>query len=170
MKKKLTPIISAFLLASCTFSLPDIPKSSPTPSEAPLSSLEHGPSSEPSSSASGSSSSPKDSDDFAPEGYSLSWADEFDGESLNLDNWSYEIGNGNGGWGNQEAQYYTDHNDEVKDGKLIISAKKERVSDWDYTSTRIRTKGKVTTTYGYIAARIKLSAVAGLWPAFWMLP
>ena len=30
--------------------------------------------------------------------------------------------------------------------------------------------GKISTTYGYIEARIKLPAGTGLWPAFWMLP
>ena len=93
-------------------------------------------------------------------------------------NWEYQIGNGNGGWGNGEAQYYTDHNDDVSSGFLTIEAKREETIDGDvdnqrlyrYTSTRIRTYHKVYTTYGYVAARIRLSAITGLWPAFWMLP
>ncbi len=108
--------------------------------------------------------------DFAPDGYRLFWSDEFNGNQLNQANWSYEIGNGKGGWGNNEAQYYTDSNDEVSGGTLKIFAKREAVDDYRYTSTRIRTYGKVSTTYGYICARIKMSAVTGLWPAFWMLP
>ena len=107
--------------------------------------------------------------DFAPRGYALAWSDEFDGDKLNTENWTYEHGNNNG-WGNQEAQYYTDHNDSVKDGNLVITAKRENTKDkYDYTSTRIKTKGKVKTTYGYVCARIKLPAVQGLWPAFWMM-
>ncbi|MBQ2070286.1 MAG: glycoside hydrolase family 16 protein, partial [Bacilli bacterium] len=115
-------------------------------------------------------------DDFAPDGYSLYWSDEFDGNKLIENNWEYMIGNGNGGWGNNEAQYYTDQNDVVSDGTLKIYGRRESITDkerertFNYTSTRIRTYNKVYTTYGYIAARIKLSAVKGLWPAFWMLP
>lgn len=41
--------------------------------------------------------SSKEDDDFAPEGYSLYWSDEFDGNKLNENNWEYMIGNGNGG-------------------------------------------------------------------------
>ena len=113
---------------------------------------------------------PGESGDYAPSGYTLSWSDEFDGESLNLDYWTYETGNGGGGWGNQESQYYTNHNDSLKDGNLIITAKRENTHNkYDFTSTRIKTQGKVKTTYGYICARIKLPAVKGLWPAFWMM-
>ena len=36
----------------------------------------------------------------------LVWSDEFDGDAVNLDNWTYDIGGW--GWGNGEAQYYTD--------------------------------------------------------------
>jgi beta-glucanase (GH16 family) len=39
-------------------------------------------------------------------GYSLVWADEFDGNSLNSNNWGFDIGNS--GWGNNELEYYQD--------------------------------------------------------------
>jgi len=104
----------------------------------------------------------------------LSWSDEFDGTSLNMDNWEYQYGTGSqyglDGWGNQEAQYYQEDNVEIKDGQLVISAIKERVGNKDYTSARIRTAGKVKTTYGRIEALISLPEVEGMWPAFWMLP
>jgi len=63
------------------------------------------------------------------------WADEFDGDALNTDNWNYEIGNGVNGWGNNEAQYYTDAEDNVRveDGNLIIKAKREAESGFDFT-------------------------------------
>ncbi|WP_452221242.1 PKD domain-containing protein [Lacinutrix salivirga] len=39
----------------------------------------------------------------------LVWSDEFDTDGAPCgENWSYEIGTGNNGWGNGEAQYYTD--------------------------------------------------------------
>ena len=106
-----------------------------------------------------------------PEGYSqLYWADEFNGESLNGNKWTYEIGNGSGGWGNNESQYYTNSNDFVSNGVLTIRAKEETINGFNYTSTRIKTQNKVKFTYGYVEARISLPAVTGMWPAFWMMP
>ena len=106
-----------------------------------------------------------------PTGYSnLYWSDEFNGDALDTSKWTYDIGNGYSGWGNNESQYYTNYNDIVGGGQLTIRAKKERVSNFDYTSTRIKTQNKVKFTYGYIEARIALPAVTGMWPAFWMMP
>lgn len=109
-----------------------------------------------------------------PSGYStLYWSDEFDGESLNQSNWTYEIGDGSPTvtqWGNNEAEYYTNQNDSIRDGNLIITAKKEEMGGYHYTSTRIKTQNKVYFTYGYVEARIALPAGTGLWPAFWMMP
>ena len=116
-------------------------------------------------------------EDYHPEGYSLTWSDEFDGNTLNLDNWDYQIGNNNG-WGNQELQYYTDENEEVKDGLLTITAKREDITEtvrdqtrtYGYTSSRLYTKGKKHFTYGYMCVRIRLPLGQGMWPAFWMMP
>ena len=106
-----------------------------------------------------------------PAGYSsLYWSDEFDGTSLDTTKWTHEIGNGNNGWGNGESQYYTNSNDSVVDGKLIITGKKEVMQGYQYTSTRIKTQNKVKFTYGYVEAKIALPAVTGMWPAFWMMP
>ena len=38
-------------------------------------------------------------------GKTLVWADEFNGNTLNTSDWNYEIGNGSGGWGNNELEY-----------------------------------------------------------------
>lgn len=166
-------MLAPVLLSSCTFTF-----TMSSSKQTDLSSLSEGDdrSSVPFSSDDSSSPSSLPSSlaidpthDFAPEGYSLKWSDEFDGNSLSMANWSYQIGN-NGGWGNNEAQYYTDHNDVVSDGTLKIWARREEEGDFHYTSTRIHTYQKVSTTYGYICARIKLPAVPGMWPAFWMLP
>ena len=106
-----------------------------------------------------------------PEGYNtLFWSDEFEGNQLDTSKWTYEIGNGDWGWGNGESQYYTDHNDFVSDGKLTIRGKKETVDTFNYTSTRIKTQNKVKFTYGYVEASIALPTVNGMWPAFWMMP
>ena len=85
--------------------------------------------------------------------------------------WSFEIGTGNNGWGNNELQYYTDRpeNIVIEDGMLKITARQELYLGSSYTSARILTKGKFEQKYGRIEARIKLPWGKGLWPAFWML-
>ena len=100
--------------------------------------------------------------------YQLVWSDEFDGSSLNTSNWTYETGGG--GWGNNELQYYTaGGNCTVSGGILTITAKKENLGGYAYTSTRIRTKGLREFKYGKIEARLAVPKGQGLWPAFWML-
>ena len=38
-----------------------------------------------------------------------------------------------------------------------------------YSSARIKTKGKFAFTYGKVSARLKIPKGQGIWPAFWML-
>jgi beta-glucanase (GH16 family) len=101
--------------------------------------------------------------------WQLIWSDEFSGNALNTGNWSYEFGNG--GWGNNEWQYYTNwqQNIEVLNGNLKITARHEGVGATEYTSARIISKGLFDFQYGKIEARMKLPLGQGLWPAFWML-
>ena len=98
----------------------------------------------------------------------LVWEENFDGNKLNENNWNFELGNGcpNCGWGNNERQLYTKTNHQIKNGKLIITAKKINSK---YTSTRITTKAKKEFLYGRIETRAKLPKGSGIWPAFWML-
>jgi beta-glucanase (GH16 family) len=99
-------------------------------------------------------------------------ADEFDTNGpVNADLWTYEIGTGNNGWGNNELQFYTDRpeNIVVEDGVLKITARREMFLGSSFTSARILSKGKFEQKYGRIEARIKLPWGKGLWPAFWML-
>ncbi|NOQ25170.1 MAG: family 16 glycosylhydrolase [Bacteroidales bacterium] len=103
---------------------------------------------------------------------SLVWSDEFNGSSISSTYWDYDLGNGTGGWGNQELQYYTSRseNAKVQDGNLIITAKKESYSGFDYTSARLVTRNKVSWKYGRIEVRANLPGGTGIWPAVWMLP
>ena len=107
---------------------------------------------------------------FVPDGYELIWSDEFDGESLDMDNWTPEIGGH--GWGNNELQFYTGRkeNVQVRDGSLIMRAVNEDYEGSPVTSARLITLGKFEFKYGYVVASIKLPKTAeGLWPAFWMM-
>jgi beta-glucanase (GH16 family) len=107
-----------------------------------------------------------------PAGWKLVWSDEFDGTVLDRSKWGFEV-NARGG-GNDELQYYVTNNARVRDGVLVIEARKERLTGpegtREYTSSRIRTKGKGDWLYGRIEARAKLPAGQGIWPAIWMMP
>jgi beta-glucanase (GH16 family) len=109
----------------------------------------------------------------AAETYQLVWSDEFNGTSLDTNTWSYDIGNGDWGWGNGEVQYYTNRtkNVEVADGYLQIHALKESYGGKSYTSGRILSKGKKYFKYGKIEAKIKVENgnQSGVWPAYWMM-
>ena len=102
-------------------------------------------------------------------GYKLVWSEEFDSGAISESDWSWDLGNGHRGWGNNEAQLYTDkvQNCVVKDKKLVITAKKE--SDGSITSARIHTSGKHSWKYGYFECRCKIPSGKGTWPAVWFL-
>lgn len=106
--------------------------------------------------------------------WQLVWGDDFtnaDGSSPDPTKWGYDIGNGNNGWGNAQLEYDTSrtNNVRIEGGNLVIEADQESYNGFNYTSTRMNTKGKFSTTYGRIEARIKLPRGQGIWPAFWML-
>jgi beta-glucanase (GH16 family) len=88
---------------------------------------------------------------------------------LNESYWSYEIGTGDNGWGNNELQYYKKENTIVKDGFLTITAKKESFGGKAYTSSRLVTKDKKEFKYGRVDIRAALPKGQGIWPALWML-
>jgi beta-glucanase (GH16 family) len=106
------------------------------------------------------------------DGYELVWADEFnqDGQP-DKSRWTYDIGRGDNGWGNQELQYYTDRPENVtcKDGYLTITTWNESYRDSEYTSTRMKTLGRFSFRYGILEIRAKLPGGTGIWPALWML-
>ncbi|MEL7271468.1 MAG: glycoside hydrolase family 16 protein [Bacteroidota bacterium] len=85
--------------------------------------------------------------------------------------WSFDIGNGIDGWGNQELQYYTDRTENVtvQNGVLLITAQQEDFEGSQYTSGRLLTKDKFEEEYGRFEARMRLPYGRGIWPAFWML-
>lgn len=104
-------------------------------------------------------------------GYTLAWSDEFDEKTLDLTVWNQEIGNGTGGWGNHELEYYTNSqkNCFLSDGNLIIEARNELLDGFNYTSARLTTQNKKTFKFGRIDIRAKLPVTKGMWPALWML-
>ena len=104
--------------------------------------------------------------------WNLVFEEEFNGTSLDLTTWEYQIGGG--GWGNNELQYYTNGaNVDVSNGTLKIIARQDVANQYPnnaYTSSRIRTINKADFRYGRMEARIRMPIGQGIWPAFWMMP
>lgn len=102
----------------------------------------------------------------------LVWSDEFEQSGApDSTRWGYDLGSGNNGWGNNEQEHYTreQKNVRVEDGKLVIEAHRDSVSDKPYTSARLISKGKGDWRYGRIEVKAKLPRGKGTWPAIWML-
>nr|WP_269141387.1 glycoside hydrolase family 16 protein [Sphingomonas sp. IC-56] len=114
-----------------------------------------------------------------PAAYRQVWSDEFDRPGLpDPAKWRYDTAYNKQGWFNEELQYYADarrENTRVEGGKLIIEARRERLSDrpdfggQDYASGKLVTRGIADWKYGFIEVRAKLPCGRGLWPAIWML-
>jgi beta-glucanase (GH16 family) len=112
-------------------------------------------------------------------GMTLVWSDEFDTPGLpDARKWLHDTGRNREGWFNNELQYYAANrpeNAQVENGRLIITARQERLtaaSDYgnqNYTSARLTTQGLASWTYGYFEVRAKLPCGLGTWPAIWML-
>ena len=95
--------------------------------------------------------------------------EDFNADTLNMEVWNYEEGNGCPdlcGWGNNEKQIYNRNYVALEDGKLVITAEKKGDT---YYSGKINSKDNVEFTYGVIEVKAKLATGKGLWPAIWML-
>ncbi|MAV89734.1 MAG: hypothetical protein CMG05_04025, partial [Candidatus Marinimicrobia bacterium] len=85
------------------------------------------------------------------------------------------------GWVNNELQAYTDRDTNIflEDGYLVLQGNIEpgySGTDYvgnnyvaDYTSGRVNTDNKFSTTYGRFDIKAKLPEGKGSWPAIWML-
>ncbi len=107
------------------------------------------------------------------EKYTLVWSDEFDYQGLpDSTKWSFDTEGNSWGWGNNEAQFYTDHdlrNANVEEGMLHLIALQDSMGGKAYTSARLVTRKKADWLYGKFEMSAKLPVGRGLWPAFWML-
>ncbi len=103
--------------------------------------------------------------------WKLAWSDEFEAETLDLNNWNYQVEEA--GRFNDEWQRYTnsEKNAYIDNSCLVIKAIHESDTHGmdQYTSARLNTANKQSWKYGKIAARIQLPHSKGIWPAFWML-
>ena len=64
-----------------------------------------------------------------PQGWHLVWSDEFDGKKIDETKWDFQLGTGTEygleNWGNNELQYYRKENAYIKNGNLVIEARKQ---------------------------------------------
>jgi hypothetical protein len=105
---------------------------------------------------------------FQTHSNNLVWQDEFDVDGApDAANWTYDLGAG--GWGNGEAQTYTNSTDNavVDGGFLKINA--ISTGGGNYTSARLKSEDLYEFTNGRVEVRAKLPASQGTWPAIWAL-
>jgi beta-glucanase (GH16 family) len=105
-------------------------------------------------------------------GWNLVWSDEFDSNAIDTSKWIFDIGNGQGGWGNRELEYYTGRaqNAFVSNGLLHIVAVKEPFNGFRFTSAKLKSSHLFFRKFGRFEFRAKLPQGKGYWPALWMMP
>jgi hypothetical protein len=114
----------------------------------------------------------------APGNWNLVFQDEFEGNSVDRSKWSHQSsslrdgGQGNSGQ-NQQLEWNQPQNCQVRDGKLIQTARRQNVTSpsghrYNWTGCMMNSSPGFSFTYGYIEERSKMPpANTGMWPAFW---
>lgn len=98
-------------------------------------------------------------------GYKLVWHDEFNGTSLNKDNWQAVISSYASFNGGKISKVNKEKNLFVSDGYLHCVGYQENVKD--FTSGEVQSKNKMYYRYGYLEARYK-QAPGNSYAGFWM--
>lgn len=119
-----------------------------------------------------SATSNEEADHHEKNSYQLIWSDEFDYTGLpDSTKWKYDTEGNEAGWGNDEAQFYTEaeeENSRVENGILHITALRKDHGGKEYTSARL--VSEADWKYGKIEVNAKLPEAVGTWPAIWMMP
>lgn len=107
--------------------------------------------------------------------YTLKWIDDFNGNTINDNNWNYLTTNCN----QMEESVNRKENVTVKDDSLYLAAKKEDkvytgdAPSWEtpkvsnLTSGAISSEGKRSFQYGRFEIKCKIPYSYGMWAAFW---
>ena len=98
------------------------------------------------------------------DGYTLLFEDDFETFDENI--WNCEVREFPP---NNELQAYTPENVSVENSNLVLTARKEKYLNRNYTSGKVSTNNKLEVLFGRIDAKVKLPNVKYLWPAFWTL-
>ncbi|MEZ5371676.1 MAG: family 16 glycosylhydrolase [Microthrixaceae bacterium] len=109
-----------------------------------------------------------------PTGWDLTFADEFNGSTLDTSKWTPEHSTYGDGGGSIHCN--TPDNLEVVGGALVIEGRKEAVRcpnnggrDRDYSTGLVRTRGKFSQAYGRYEVRAQMPTGKGLWTGLWMV-
>ncbi len=114
---------------------------------------------------------------YVPLQYGVLFADEFNGTAGRLPNarrWTYEIGRGDGGWGNGEGQYTTDSNAALDGaGNLEVVLRRETPPDGEtgplgFTGVRLTSRPLRFLPPCSIEARVLLPSGPGVYVALWL--
>ena len=100
-------------------------------------------------------------------GFNLVFDDEFNGSVLNRRLWEPSLP-----WGNTnraEQQYYTPQALSLRDGALVITARRQQRKGKPFTSGVITSDQHFKFAYGFAEIRARVPAGAGLWSAFWLV-
>lgn len=97
----------------------------------------------------------------------LVFEDHFDGDELDPNVWTKEVGMLRKG----EPQYFTNRRENcfVENSNLVIRTMRENYEGAEYTSASIISGPGHAWLYGRIEMRAKLPRSRALWPAFWTL-
>lgn len=122
----------------------------------------------------------------AGEGWEKDWADEFDGDSLDLSSWRVIASTGGTGQGGAAPVSGLDdtacrtaacrgENVRIENGKLILRSQRDESDPLRFSTGAVTTQGKRSwrhDTKPYrLCVRAKLpQGGKGVWPAHWMLP
>lgn len=102
---------------------------------------------------------PSSSPAAPPPGYTLAWADEFEGSQLDAAQWSHR------GLGQRRDAINT--TDAVAVGNGLLTIRTHTVNGHHRTGM-IATQGKFERSFGYWEARIRFDDAPGMWSAFWI--
>lgn len=102
--------------------------------------------------------------------YRLLWQDLFEKDGR-PDESIWTIEQSGHGFGNAEAQYYTDRlkNVYIENQILHLVAHKENFENRKYTSAKLITLHKKPILYGRVEVKAKIPQGGGTWPAIWFL-
>lgn len=117
----------------------------------------------------------------------LAWSDEFSGSELSVSpggfggGWWAMMGGGGGNPDGKNWLYDMEQrnhelgrmsgadNLSVSNGCMWINLRRENRDRFEFTSSAIRSNGKVAFRFGRCEARLKLTKQRGAWPGFWMM-
>ena len=104
------------------------------------------------------------------------WTEDFNGDSLNPDDWNIQVGNDDRNIGSCRNAYCQADNIGVADGKLTITSRRQESHGYNYTTGGVTTQSKRRFSYDP-AYRLCVSAKLpggdhgqGIWPGGVMYP